>query len=136
MPLRVILAAFISYLFFFNVQMCYIFLPSVLSISFFVIFSDASKFNQPFLPRGLINIQVFSPQWFDFFLIFNSSVHLECISAYGMIQEIYNLQEEGASFTLPSSLLSHPELLLSSRPNRSKDTLGYRKAGKAAVIFP
>lgn len=32
-----------------------------------MIFSDASKFNQPFLPRGLINIQVFPPQWFDFF---------------------------------------------------------------------
>lgn len=78
MPLRVILAAFISYLFFFNVQMCYIFLPSVLSISFFVIFSDASKFNQPFLPRGLINIQVFSPQWFDFFL------NIQFFSASGM----------------------------------------------------
>ena len=85
-----------------------------------MIFSDASKFNQPFLPRGLINIQIFSPLWFDFLKIFNSSVHLECISACGMIQKVYNLQEEGASFTLASFLLSLFELLLSFPGQKAK----------------
>lgn len=59
---------------------CHILLLLTPPISFSLIFSDTSKFNQPILPRGLINIQVFSPPWFSFLKIALSLGHLECIS--------------------------------------------------------
>lgn len=62
---------------------CHILLLLTPPISFSLIFSDTSKFNQPILPRGLINIQVFSPPWFSFLKIALSLGHLECISEQG-----------------------------------------------------
>ena len=67
---------------------CCICLQSVLSFSLSVIFSVASKSNQPFLPRGLINIQVFPPlHGLIFKRTFNSLVHLECISVDSVTRE-------------------------------------------------
>lgn len=92
------------------------------SISFPVIFSDTSKFNQPILPRGLINIQVFSLQLF--FFKSHSLGHLEYISEQvGRAVHAYSLRG-GASFALLSHLVCSGPLPFSSQRPGHLDSVG------------